>query len=91
MTPEGVVKRDIKAYLKTIDRLWFFMPVPTGYGVRGLPDFVGCYRGRFFAIEAKSGTGTVSPWQHKMAENITMAGGVWLLVRDVEQIKHVFQ
>ena len=33
---------------------WFFMPVPTGFGVAGILDFIGQYKGRFFAIEAKA-------------------------------------
>ena len=91
MTPEALVKKDIKVFLNGIEGLWFFMPVPTGYGVRGIPDFVGCYRGRFFAIEAKSTIGKVSPWQERIQREITLAGGLWLLVRNVEEIKHVFQ
>ena len=91
MTPEALVKKDIKVFLNGIEGLWFFMPVPTGYGVRGIPDFVACYRGRFFAIEAKSAIGKVSPWQERIQREITLAGGLWLLVRNVEEIKHVFQ
>ena len=54
-TPEGTVKYKIKEYLKSLaPALWYFMPVPTGYGVRGIPDFVGCYKGRFFARSCSS-------------------------------------
>ena len=91
MKSEALVKRDIKAFLKDIEGCWFFMPVPTGYGVRGIPDFIGCYRGRFFALEAKSETGCPSPWQERMQREIMLAGGLWMLVRDVEAIRHVFQ
>ena len=31
---------------------WYFMPVPTGMQAATL-DFLGCYKGRFFAIETK--------------------------------------
>ena len=92
MTPEGIVKRDIKAHLSGIDSCWFFMPVPTGFGVRGIPDFVGCYRGRFFAIEAKRPAGgKLTPWQEKIATAIQRAGGLWFLATSVEDIRYVFQ
>jgi hypothetical protein len=94
MTPEGLVKRDIKVFLNALrdaGLLWYFMPVPNGYGIRGIPDFIGCYQGRFFAIEAKSATGAATPWQEACARKIMLAGGLWLLARNVEDIRHVFQ
>ncbi len=66
-TPEGKVKDAIKKLLLSYGIIpagkagttselcgWYFMPVPFGYGVGGIPDFVGCYLGRFWAIEAKA-------------------------------------
>jgi hypothetical protein len=91
MTPEAKVKQEIKAHLAGVEGLWFFMPVPTGYGMRGIPDFVGCYRGRFFAIEAKSDIGKLSPWQERVRDKITLAGGLWLLARSAGDVTHVFQ
>jgi Holliday junction resolvase len=54
MTPEGKVKAAIKGYLRTLPNCWFFMPATHGYGVNGVPDIVGCYKGVFFAIECKA-------------------------------------
>jgi len=90
MTPEALVKKDIKVFLSSIEGLWFFMPVPTGFGVRGIPDFIGCWRGRFFGIEAKSSEGKPTAWQEAIGRKITLAGGLWLVVRNVDEIKHVF-
>ena len=52
-TPEHKIKQQIKAILdKYGDDIYWYMPVPTGYGKRTL-DFLGCAWGIFFAIEAK--------------------------------------
>ena len=58
-TPEGKVKDSIKKILDD-PRIWYFMPVQTGYGVKGIPDFIGCYEGQAFAIEAKAGKGSIT-------------------------------
>lgn len=87
-TPEGAVKFKIKEYLKTLaPGLWFFMPVMTGYGIRGIPDFVGCYRGRFFAIEAKRKDGKPKPWQDLIMDLIRKAGGLVLVADNVETVR----
>lgn len=63
-TAEGVLKDQVKAYLKgrgiaSISRPdpyavgYYHMKVPNGYGEPTL-DFHGCYKGRFFAIETKA-------------------------------------
>jgi hypothetical protein len=56
MTPEGKVKAQVKRVLKPYrdsDELYYWMPVPSGYGDAML-DFVGSHLGRFFAIETKA-------------------------------------
>lgn len=73
-------ERDVKqAVRKVLDALapdcWYFMPVPTGYGRRGVPDFIGCYRGAFFAIETKFGKNKPSPHQLRELGNIGAARG----------------
>ena len=81
MTPEGKVKKAVKALLDSLKPdLWYFMPVPFGYGVSGIPDFVGVYHGRFFGIETKrAGEGKARARQELIARMIREAGGtVWL-------------
>ena len=53
MTPEGTVKKKIKDILHA-KGAYFTMPIGTGYGSAGVPDFVFCYRGRFIGVEAKA-------------------------------------
>ena len=87
-TPEGRVKDAIKAWLKA-QGAWYFMPVPSGFGVHGIPDFICCIQGRFVAIEAKAPgkrKSTTSNQDDRIAE-IIEAGGYAIVVDDVAQLK----
>ena len=53
-TPEAKVKAKIKAILKE-HNVYYAMPIGTGYGNSGVPDFLCCVNGKFVAIEAKAG------------------------------------
>lgn len=52
-TPEGRVKTAVKQWLKA-NGIWFCMPMGTGFGSSGVPDFICCWDGRFLAIETKA-------------------------------------
>ena len=45
MTPEGKVKQKVKEVLKDLGA-YYVMPVTSGYGNSGAPDFLVCYEGR---------------------------------------------
>lgn len=78
MTPEGKVKAEIKAGLKALGPdCQFFMPVQTGYGQRAV-DFIGCHKGRYFAIEVKraDGKGKLTAIQRKFLDDVKRAGGI---------------
>ena len=52
-TPEGRVKAKLKGILTQYAGIYTYWPVPSGYGSTTL-DVLGCYRGRFFAVETKA-------------------------------------
>ena len=83
-TPEGRVKVRIKRILADAG-VYYFMPVGTGWGRIGIPDFVACVNGRFLAIEAKAGTGKTTALQNRELQMINDAGGVALVVYDHEE------
>ena len=85
-TPEADLKDKVKKYLSEIPNLFFWMPVPTGYGMRGIPDFVGCYRGIFFGIETKAPKGKETPWQERVRNQIFAAGGFSIVAYDMEEV-----
>ena len=74
MTPEAKVKAEIKKVLAEYE-CWYFMPSMNGYGRAGIPDFIGCYNGAFFAIEAKSANGKLTPNQEREIAAIQQASG----------------
>lgn len=82
MTPEAKVKKKVRDTLGTIPNCWFFMPPANGYGRAGIPDFVGCYRGFFFAIECKAGDNKLTALQERELEGINKANGMTWVVTD---------
>lgn len=100
-TPEGKVKDAIKKYLtkhgawfagKPVPPVvvgWFYMPVPTGFGVNGIPDFCGIWKGKPFYIEAKAPgcVGDTTDNQKNRHAEIEKAGGIVLVVSSVEELE----
>lgn len=80
-TPEAKVKAKIKAILKA-HNIYYAMPIGTGYGNSGVPDFLCCVNGKFLAIEAKAGKGTTTALQDKNIKQITESGGVALVINE---------
>lgn len=91
-TPENKVKLEVKKYLKTLGSdVWWFMPVPGGFGTNGVPDFIICYRGRFIGLETKapgklSGT---TPLQRMQLGGIQKSGGYSLVADSVAPLAKV--
>ena len=87
-TPEGRVKAAVKAELKRLG-IWFYMPVQSGLGIVGIPDFVCCYNGRFLTIETKAAgkRSNTTPNQERVMGEIRDHGGIALVVDDAAQIE----
>ena len=78
-TPEAKVKAKIKAILKA-HNVYYAMPIGTGYGSSGVPDFLCCVNGTFLAIEAKAGKGTTTALQEKNLKQIRESGGLTAVI-----------
>jgi hypothetical protein len=74
MTPEALVKKQIKAILKN-NGAYYAMPIGMGMGNSGVPDFLVCHKGRFIGIEAKAKGGKPTMLQLKNLQEIKDAGG----------------
>jgi pantoate kinase len=80
-TPEAKVKAKIKAILKSHD-IYYAMPIGTGYGNSGVPDFLCCVNGKFVAIEAKAGKGQATALQLRNLAQINNAGGYACIINE---------
>ena len=90
MTPEKRVKTKVVAILKELGTYYFY-PVTGGYGASGVPDIVGCYKGRFFAIECKAGKGKTTALQEKNIAQIIAQGGLAMVINEdnIEEVRRV--
>lgn len=81
MTPEAKVKAAVRKHLVELGA-YYFQPVTGGYGSSGVPDIVGCYNGKFFAIECKAGKGKTTALQDRNIALIHTAGGKAIVVNE---------
>jgi len=80
-TPKSRVKARVKKILDTYNA-YYFMPIGGPYSRPGIPDIVGCYKGRYFAIECKAGKGKTTALQDKEINATQAAGGEAIVVNE---------
>lgn len=74
--PESYEKEAIKKFLDSLGpECWHYAPYMKGFGKNGVPDRVGCFKGRFFSIEVKREGPKPTPIQIRRMEEISKAGG----------------
>ena len=87
MTPEGKVKAAIKAVLKELGAYQHW-PVQNGMGAPCL-DCHGCYRGIYFAIEAKAPGKVPTPRQEETIKRIAATGGLVMVISSIEGVQDI--
>jgi hypothetical protein len=75
MTPEGKVKKEVKKLLERFS-VYYYMPVPGGYGKAGKGDFICCVAGYFLAIETKKDKGELTELQDEDRKDIERSKGI---------------
>jgi pantoate kinase len=96
MTPEAKVKKKVKEFLKSIDA-YYVMPIGTGFGNSGAPDFIACVMGRFIGIECKANGNRVTALQQDNLDRIEQSGGYAFVVDEInvtdvtQRIKEMFK
>jgi Holliday junction resolvase len=81
MTPEAKVKKKVRETLKSLGA-YYVMPVTSGYGSSGAPDFLVCWKGLFFGIECKAGKNTTTALQELNIKAIREAGGKAIVINE---------
>jgi len=74
MTPEAKVKAKVKKILADMGA-YYAMPLGTGFGNSGVPDFLVCYQGAFVGIECKANGNKPTALQLHNMMQIRKAGG----------------
>lgn len=80
-TPEVLTKRKIRKILDA-HGVYYAMPIGTGYGNSGVPDFLCCVGGKFLAIEAKAPKGKTTALQESHLRRIAECDGIAMVVRE---------
>ena len=80
-TPEVKVKKQIRKILDDAGA-YYAMPIGSGYGNSGVPDFLICMDGMFIAVEAKAGTNKPTALQQMHLDKIQAKGGVALVINE---------
>jgi hypothetical protein len=91
-TPESLVKKRIRAIFDTT-KAYYAMPIGSGYGNAGVPDFLVCHKGQFIGIEAKAGKGKTTALQDTHIARIRAAGGTALVVNEnnLDELKELLK
>lgn len=91
--PETKIVNKILKYLREDWSGWWVKIHGGIYQVGGLPDIVGCYRGRFFAFEVKTpkkferSDSGLTKRQEMILRTINNAGGHAEVVCDLERVR----
>ena len=75
MAAEKIFENQIKAFLSTLPKTWFFKYWAGPYSKAGIPDIIACVNGHFVAIEVKAENGQPSKLQERNIEGIRECGG----------------
>lgn len=87
MTSERSITKQAMHYLERLPHSWWLKVHGGPYQKTGVPDIIGCYRGRFFAFEIKVPGGRTTPKQDHEVERIQEAGGAVSVVESLREIQ----
>lgn len=78
-------EKDVKAVIRDTCKelgIYYVMPIGTGYGRAGIPDFILCVQGRFVGVECKFGKNTPTALQEKELDAISLTHGLQYVVNE---------
>lgn len=82
---EAVLTKAIRQLLKSVG-IFHYKAWGGPMSVPGIPDIIGCFKGRFIGIEVKAQNGKVSDYQRDFIDAINQAGGLAFVARSVDDV-----
>ena len=78
-----------KKTLTLLNKLGFAQKIQVA-SERGIPDILACVNGRFWGVEIKVGTDSVTAIQHAQLCRIAATGGeAWIVCSEGEEMRHI--
>jgi hypothetical protein len=84
-TPEALLTKSIRQLLNSVG-IFAWKEWGGPMSTPGVPDIIGCFKGRLIGIEIKSEKGIVSEYQKEFIDNINRAGGLAFVARSLEDV-----
>lgn len=90
MAAEKKFENEIKDFLKSLPKTWFFKYWAGPMSKAGVPDIIACVAGTFVAIEVKAPNGKPSELQKRNIRIINECGGLGYILypKDFESFKN---
>ena len=89
---ESSVKDAVQRYLKSLGKdCWHFKTHGSIYGILGLPDIIGVYKGRFFGVELKRPGEKPRKIQGVVMKAIARAGGVVGVATSKDEMREIIE
>lgn len=89
MGQEKEFENQIKKFLNSLPKCWFYKNWSGPYSKSGIPDIIACVNGHFVALEVKAKNGRASELQKRNIRLIEQCGGYSRIVypKDFEKLK----
>ena len=84
-TPEALLTRSVRQLLDAAG-IWHYKAWGGPMSAPGIPDIIGCFKGRFIGIEIKAPNGKVSEYQAEFLRRINAAGGIGFVARNLDTV-----
>ena len=84
-TPEALLTKSIRHLLNSAG-VFHYKAWGGPMSAPGVPDIIGCFKGRFIGIEVKAPKGVVSSYQQNFIDRINEAGGIGIIARSLDDV-----
>lgn len=82
---EADITREIRQYLK-IRGVWHYKQWQGLGSLPGVADIIGCFKGKYLAIEVKTPGKNPTPHQQNFLNQVIYAGGLAFVARSVDDV-----